>query len=846
MTGAITTNSTFDGVDIATRDAILTSTTTTANAALPKSGGAMTGAITTNSTFDGVDIATRDGVLTSTTTTANAALPKAGGTMTGNLAHADNIKSKFGASDDLEIYHENTNHHSYVWEKGSGDLYLRGTDVRIKSNTDNDDMATFIENGAASLFYSNALKLATTNTGVDVTGTLTTTGNVGIGASPTAPSSDYKTLEIKNTATSGRALLALTAKSTEYSHIFFGDEDDQNIGELFYYHPTNAMYFKTNTATAMVIDSSQRVGIGTTSQADPLTVKGTFRQRKNADDNLESFAMWPSASTAGQTDFFSWGHNNSTHGGYGFWTTQGNGTGDNLKMIILNNGKVGIGTASPSKKLHVAGTSYFSDQVFVGATTAGTTSPSMVINHASNANAGLHIQNSSTSTSAYILRAMNSSGGGLNVNGGGNVGIGTTGPYKALTISRDFGGEEYDILDLQSSVSGGGTQPMIRFGTWASNSNTIGRIGFVDIPNYGGGFVVETNSSGSATDSTTEKFRIDKDGKVGIGTASPAATLDVDGNAIGFPSASSNPSSPAAGWTYYNTTDDTLKTYNGTTWDDLVTSAFSATGGTITNYGSYRVHTFTSSGTFTPNKTGQVDVLVVAGGGGGGGGSQNGGGAGGAGGMVASTGINVAASAYSITVGAGGAAGSGRGGQGGNSSAIQSSLTAIGGGYGAERVTSVDGGDGGSGGSACRDSLNSADPGSGTSGQGYAGGEAGADTCAGGGGGGGAGGTGYQGDAYDCNSTRSPSTASQGGVGAVNNFRTGSNIYYAGGGGGSGHYSDGPAPGGNGGGGSGGVSSGTDYAAGNGATNKGGGGGAGHDYGSGAGGSGIVVIRYAV
>ena len=42
-------------------------------AALPKSGGAMTGAITTNSTFDGVDIATRDAVLTSTTNTANAA-----------------------------------------------------------------------------------------------------------------------------------------------------------------------------------------------------------------------------------------------------------------------------------------------------------------------------------------------------------------------------------------------------------------------------------------------------------------------------------------------------------------------------------------------------------------------------------------------------------------------------------------------------------------------------------------------------------------------------------------------------------------------------------------------------
>ena len=63
FTGAITTNSTIDGRDVAA-DGV------TADAALPKAGGAMTGAITTNSTFDGVDIATRDGVLSTTTTTA--------------------------------------------------------------------------------------------------------------------------------------------------------------------------------------------------------------------------------------------------------------------------------------------------------------------------------------------------------------------------------------------------------------------------------------------------------------------------------------------------------------------------------------------------------------------------------------------------------------------------------------------------------------------------------------------------------------------------------------------------------------------------------------------------------
>jgi len=47
--------------------------------------------IVVDGTVDGVDIATRDGVLTSTTTTANAALPKAGGTMTGNLVMEDEM-----------------------------------------------------------------------------------------------------------------------------------------------------------------------------------------------------------------------------------------------------------------------------------------------------------------------------------------------------------------------------------------------------------------------------------------------------------------------------------------------------------------------------------------------------------------------------------------------------------------------------------------------------------------------------------------------------------------------------------------------------------------------------------
>ena len=53
-------------------------------------------------TVDGVDISARDAVLTSTTTTANAALPKAGGTMTGDIAHASNFSLDIGGEITLD------------------------------------------------------------------------------------------------------------------------------------------------------------------------------------------------------------------------------------------------------------------------------------------------------------------------------------------------------------------------------------------------------------------------------------------------------------------------------------------------------------------------------------------------------------------------------------------------------------------------------------------------------------------------------------------------------------------------------------------------------------------------
>jgi hypothetical protein len=263
-------------------------------------------------------------------------------------------------------------------------------------------------------------------------------------------------------------------------------------------------------------------------------------------------------------------------------------------------------------------------------------------------------------------------------------------------------------------------------------------------------------------------------------------------------------------------------------------SAPYATGGdSIVFDGTYWIHTFTSSGTFTPKKSLTCDYLVVAGGGGGGQGvSGNGeGGGGGAGGLrstVTATGgggslesaLSLAANTgYTVTIGAGGSAGSN------GSDSVFSSITSTGGGRGGTQSTAP--GTGGSGGGGYgRDATNNTGA-AGTANQGYAGQSGVSFTSGGGGGAGEVGGT---------DATRA------GGDGVAVSI-TGSSTFYAGGGGGTTGGNTGGA-GGDGGGGNGDSGSGP----GAGTANTGGAGGGGRSTASaagGAGGSGIVIVRYA-
>ena len=372
--------------------------------------------------------------------------------------------------------------------------------------------------------------------------------------------------------------------------------------------------------------------------------------------------------------------------------------------------------------------------------------------------------------------------------------------------------------------------------------------------------------------------------RVGIGTATPTTLLDVSGTlkataftgsgasltglvgtAQEFQSLASDPASPSNGDVWYNTTSNTFKgRRNGTNQTFGASSYVSATGGTITTDGNFKVHTFTSSGTFTVTALGPTPVvqyLVVAGGGGG---TSDSGCAGGGGGFLTATGFTVAAQAYTITVGGGGAASTN------GSDSIFSTITSSGGGRGGSNSTGYTGGSGG-GGSATNSSHagGAGNTPSTSPSQGNAGGNGlyssppTGGNVKGGGGGGGAGATGSNGS-IDTNYPRN-NHGGNGGSGTASSI-TGTSIYWSGGGGGGCQgETSGPtyyeAFGGNGAHGAGAGSGGYGWNPHNGTSGSGGysaggvrdagnntGGGAGGNQASetpvGVGGSGIVILRY--
>ncbi len=168
------------------------------------------------------------------------------------------------------------------------------------------------------------------------------------------------------------------------------------------------------------------------------------------------------------------------------------------------------------------------------------------------------------------------------------------------------------------------------------------------------------------------------DGRVAIGTnLNPNCALDISTHttAINLPKGNDSQRPTAtgsAGMLRWNTDSSKLEYSDGSNWSPVSSDAqiISTSGNTVTTSGDYKIHEFTSSGTFVNTGATQVaEVYVIGGGGGGGGGGSNAGSPGGGGGGMAYGSINIPNGSYTVTIGGKGSAGVAAGSNDGSSSA---------------------------------------------------------------------------------------------------------------------------------------------------------------------------------
>ena len=170
--------------------------------------------------FTGIITGNGSGLTNLSTDLVNDTSPQLGGNLDTNsfeISLDDSHNINFGDGDDFKIRFDGTNSIVEHIPSGSGYLGLQADTLYIQDNTDGHAYITCVKDGAVGLRYDNSQKLATTNTGVDITGNITVGSGNGIDFNATSDQSgatseifdDYEegqwTPNIKGTSGAGTA-----------------------------------------------------------------------------------------------------------------------------------------------------------------------------------------------------------------------------------------------------------------------------------------------------------------------------------------------------------------------------------------------------------------------------------------------------------------------------------------------------------------------------------------------------------------------------------------------------------------------------------------------------------------
>jgi len=375
-------------------------------------------------------------------------------TLSTHLNMGDNDIIKLGDSADLQIYHDGS--HSYVKDNGTGNLLIQGSTAIVLEDPDGNNMIYAEDGGPVYLYNNGSQKLATTSTGIDVTGTVTADRLLSIDTTGTnysmienrGASALKDTLVLRNfssnSGTGAKLIFAPTTSdvTTRHSAIAGVQNVNNNIDLRFYTSSGNdpvermriaqngdiSFYEDTGTTPKLFWDASaESLGIGTSSPASLLEIKATSLNRANgialrgsgANDVLY---MYPSADNVATIEHLIDGTTNT--GG--------------VLSINPQGGNVGIGTSSPSQKVQVSGAG--SQYVSVVSTNSGNTG--VLFGDSGQVDQGYVLYANSDDS----LRIGTSNTERMRIRSTGKIGLGTSNADAELHIEPVSGGANASIL----------------------------------------------------------------------------------------------------------------------------------------------------------------------------------------------------------------------------------------------------------------------------------------------------------------------------------------------------------------------------------------------------------------
>ena len=334
-----------------------------------------------------------------TTTTIDSALVQ-------TIDLGDNDKIRLGDSDDLQIYHNGTD--SFIDDSGTGDLFIRSNRLFIDKYT-GERIITATADGGVGLYFDNSSKLATTNTGVDVTGGLSTAGAVSTIARDGAIV-DYS-------GSISRFIAGRAGGNYGQWEAYVAGASGVTKRYQIDYDSTTRWYAANGTTEHMRISSSGNVAIGGTDASfGKLSVRNGYLYVN--EDNANTKQIYIRSDFGGDPTI-----QVATSHALKFATS------NQERMRIDSSGNVGIGTSSPTNgKLEVTHSSSTVPAGYFRNTSGSGDSPSLIVQGgANNAAPNFSVLDYNGNTDFVVQ-------------GSGNVGIGTTNPNSGkLHVSHTTG-----------------------------------------------------------------------------------------------------------------------------------------------------------------------------------------------------------------------------------------------------------------------------------------------------------------------------------------------------------------------------------------------------------------------